>query len=106
MPAVTIVAACISADTGVGPAMASGSQMCSGNWADLPIAPKKRSRATASATAARAPSPSTAALDRSVKRKLPIDSPATTAPRISPTSATLLVRKALLPAITFSFCSQ
>ena len=29
---------CSSADTGVGPAMASGSQVCSGNWPDLPIA--------------------------------------------------------------------
>ena len=27
-PAVTIVAACISADTGVGPSMALGNQMC------------------------------------------------------------------------------
>ena len=38
-PAVTMVAAWISADTGVGPAMASASQVCSGNWADLPTAP-------------------------------------------------------------------
>ena len=30
-PATTIVAAWISADTGVGPAIASGSQVCSGN---------------------------------------------------------------------------
>ena len=34
-----MVAAWISADTGVGPAMASGSQMKSGIWADLPMAP-------------------------------------------------------------------
>src|SRR4051812_41975317 len=34
-----MVAAWISADTGVGPAMASGSQMNNGIWADLPIAP-------------------------------------------------------------------
>ena len=38
-PAVTIVAAWISADTGVGPAIASGSQTCSGICADLPVAP-------------------------------------------------------------------
>src|SRR5690625_4864030 len=37
-PAVTMVAAWISADTGVGPAMASPSQACSGTWADLPQA--------------------------------------------------------------------
>ena len=40
-PAATIVAAWIMADTGVGPAMASGSQTCSGNCADLPIVPPK-----------------------------------------------------------------
>ena len=35
----TIVAAWISADTGVGPAIASGSHTCSGICADLPVAP-------------------------------------------------------------------
>ena len=39
-PAVTIVAAWMSADTGVGPSIASGSQTCSGNCADLPTAPR------------------------------------------------------------------
>src|ERR1700674_4344611 len=39
-PAVTIVAAWISAETGVGPSIASGSQTYSGNCADLPVAPK------------------------------------------------------------------
>ncbi len=43
-PAVTIVAAWISAETGVGPSMASGSQVCSRNWADLPIAPMNSNR--------------------------------------------------------------
>src|SRR5512145_2043320 len=42
MPAVTIVAAWISAEIGVGPSMESGSQTCSGTCADLPIAPMKR----------------------------------------------------------------
>ncbi len=42
-PAVTIVAAWISAETGVGPSMASGSQTWSGSWADLPIAPASSS---------------------------------------------------------------
>src|SRR3989338_4330083 len=36
-----MVAAWISAETGVGPSMASGSQTCRGNWADLPTAPQK-----------------------------------------------------------------
>src|SRR5690242_17141061 len=38
-PAVTIVAAWISAETGVGPSIASGSQVCSPICADFPIAP-------------------------------------------------------------------
>ena len=46
-PAVTIVAAWISAETGVGPSIASGSQMCSGNCALLPIAPRNSSSAIA-----------------------------------------------------------
>ena len=41
-PAVTIVAACISALTGVGPSIASGSHTWSGICADFPIEPQKR----------------------------------------------------------------
>src|SRR5215470_5217855 len=40
-PAVTIVAAWISALTGVGPSIASGSHTYSGNCADFPTAPAK-----------------------------------------------------------------
>ena len=43
-PAVTIVAAWMRAETGVGPSIASGSQVWSRNCADLPIAPMNRSR--------------------------------------------------------------
>ncbi len=49
-PAVTMVAAWIKAETGVGPAMASGSHTCSGTWADFPTAPANSSRAIAVAT--------------------------------------------------------
>src|SRR5271168_1727117 len=42
MPAVTMVAAWISAEIGVGPSIESGSQTCSGNCADFPIAPMNR----------------------------------------------------------------
>ncbi len=38
-PAVTIVAAWISAETGVGPSIASGSQVCSRNCATCPWPP-------------------------------------------------------------------
>ena len=41
-PAATIVAAWMRADTGVGPSIASGNHTCSGNWADLPTAPKNK----------------------------------------------------------------
>src|SRR5690348_13206503 len=44
MPAVTIVAAWISAEIGVGPSIESGSHTCSGTCADLPIAPTNRHR--------------------------------------------------------------
>ena len=43
-PAVTMVAAWMRAETGVGPSMASGNQVCSRNWADLPMAPMNSSR--------------------------------------------------------------
>src|SRR3954466_14385622 len=42
IPAVTMVAAWIRAEIGVGPSIESGSQTCSGNWADLPMAPMNR----------------------------------------------------------------
>ena len=44
IPAVTMVAAWISAETGVGPSMASGNQVCRPSWADLPIAPRNSRR--------------------------------------------------------------
>ena len=44
-PATTIVELCSSDDTGVGPAIASGSHVCSGNWPDLPM--QAMNRATA-----------------------------------------------------------
>ena len=43
-PAVTMVAAWIRAETGVGPSMASGNQVCSRNCADLPMAPTNSRR--------------------------------------------------------------
>src|SRR6266513_2469597 len=46
-PAATIVAAWISAETGVGPSIASGNQTCRGNCADFPTAPQKIRRAAA-----------------------------------------------------------
>ena len=42
-----MVAAWIKALTGVGPSIASGSHTCSGNWADLPMAPRNMRRVDA-----------------------------------------------------------
>src|SRR5690606_11452679 len=50
-PAVTMVAAWIRADTGVGPAMASGNHVCKGIWADFPTAPPTSRSAMAVAPA-------------------------------------------------------
>src|SRR5664280_3787163 len=47
VPAATIVAAWISADAGVGPSIASGSQSWNGNCADLPATPTSRHRSAA-----------------------------------------------------------
>src|SRR6185503_18960732 len=57
IPAVTIVAAWMSAEMGVGPSMESGSQTWSGNCALLPMAPMKRHTQT---TVMREASPSEA----------------------------------------------
>src|ERR1039457_609547 len=42
MPAVTMAAAWIKAEIGVGPSIEAGSQTCSGTCADLPMAPMNR----------------------------------------------------------------
>ena len=54
-PAVTIVAAWIKAETGVGPSIASGSHVCRPSCADLPIAPTNRRRHSNVITSNRAP---------------------------------------------------
>src|SRR2546422_10912680 len=46
-----MVAAWISAETGVGPCIASGSQIYRGIWADLPVQPRNRKRVIAVAAA-------------------------------------------------------
>src|SRR5687768_2350385 len=61
-PAVTIVAAWISAETGVGPSIASGSHTCSGICALFPHAPRKRRRHT-TVTGPKAPAVSGATAD-------------------------------------------
>ena len=70
-PAATMVAAWISAEIGVGPAIASGNQVCSGNWALLPATPA--SSRIAAVVAVAAPSfPFDAAPSTSAMRKVPV----------------------------------
>src|SRR5438132_11382562 len=57
-PAVTMVAAWIKAETGVGPAIASGNQTNNGTWALLPQAPTNNNKAMAVMTP-KAPTAST-----------------------------------------------
>ena len=72
MPAVTIVAAWISAEIGVGPSIESGSHTCSGNCADLPIAPMNRQmQMTVISTASRCRVKRAACADRSALRRTP-----------------------------------
>ena len=55
MPAVTMVAAWMRAEIGVGPSIESGSHTCSGNCADLPIAPMNRQMQATASTGHSAP---------------------------------------------------
>src|SRR3982074_3702846 len=57
MPAVTIVAAWINAEMGVGPSIQSGSQTCSGTCALLPMAPTKSAMQMAVSNGHGAPAP-------------------------------------------------
>jgi len=100
-PAVTIVAAWIRAETGVGPSMASGSQTWSGICALLPVAPTNRSRHTMVAmpnwpSGSRAREEAFSA--RSTRSTVPKAWKATIMPRISPTSPIRFTTNAFMPA--------
>ncbi len=101
MPDVTMVAAWISAETGVGPAMASGSHRYSGNWADLPIAPTNSITAmnvavdSATLPASAASSTSTYDSDPNVKNTRHMAT-------ITPQSPIRLVTNAFFPAVALA----
>ena len=104
-PAVTMVAAWISADTGVGPSMASGSQVCSRNCADLPMAPMNSSRQT-TVIASRSqlrnrmvmPATSGTAWNAPSKSRWPSTMKAPKMPRAKPKSPTRLTMNAFIAA--------
>ena len=97
-----MVAAWIRAETGVGPAMASGSQTCSGNWADFPIAPPK----SRSAPTGRRPR-GEAALDGLRVMPACLSRPGGEGQHEDPeqngTSPVFVVMNALIAALEFSF---
>jgi len=94
-----MVAAWMSADTGVGPAIASPSQDCNGNWADLPQAPTSSSRPIAVSWAVEAPS--TPALT-DAKSTFPKVANIIMIAIESPRSPTRLTKKALLAAVAYA----
>ena len=96
-PAVTIVAAWISAETGVGPSMASGSQKYNGNCALLPHAPTKSSTAIAEIAVCEMV-PASAASLMALYDTEPTAENATNIAVITPQSPMRLVTKAFLPA--------
>ena len=95
----TIVAAWISAETGVGPSMASGSQVCSGNCPLLPAAPSSSSSpmAVAVPAASRSAEPSTPS-----KVVVPSAANMTKIAMSRPTSPTRLAMNAFLAAVAAS----
>src|SRR5215216_3600702 len=96
-PAVTIVAAWIRAETGVGPSIASGSQVCSGTWADFANAPTSSSRQTATRSPSLRENSCTPSNARR-KSSEPVRLKMKYVPSTSPTSPTTLMTNALIPA--------
>jgi len=98
---VTIVAAWMSADTGVGPAIASPSQACSGNCADLPHAAS--SRHSPMAVAVPWESEPTASSDRVVpKSSAPVFAKSSAMAAMSPMSPMRFMTNAFFAATAFS----
>ena len=104
-PAVTIVAAWIKAETGVGPSIASGNQTWSKNCADLPIAPiNSRAAISSNALISNDKNESLLSLFSIIELKTvskltePKTKKTVITPKARPTSPTLFVTKALIEA--------
>src|SRR6476620_582075 len=94
-----MVAAWMSADTGVGPAMASGSHRYSGIWADLPTAPMNSIREMIVAVVVAAPGDTGM---NWVYWIVPNVNQVMKMPTMKPQSPTRLVTKAFLPALALA----
>src|ERR671912_2032004 len=106
MPATTMGAAWMRADTGVGPAMASGSQVCRMNWPDLDMT-AAMSEHDATSSARWLMSPLTApALISTMSKVWPAAKYRVITPTIRPMSPTRLVMNALSAASLLAFSSH
>ena len=105
MPATTMVAAWMRADTGVGPAMASGSQVWRKNWPDFEMTAAVRHNAAASVTVWLI-SWLMAAAFTPITSKVPAPKNKIDTPMMRPISPTRLVRKALRAASELSLSSH
>ena len=106
-PAVTIVAAWIRAETGVGPSIASGSQTYNGICADLPVAPTNSRMQTSESVPKAAVSTGSAAAASATARKssVPKVKKTSSIPRMKPKSPIRLTRNAFFPASDALFFS-
>ena len=106
-PAVTIVAAWMRADTGVGPSIASGSQTNNGICALFPVAPTNSSRQMTDSTPKCPDSTGkrAAASCTARKSKVPNVKKMRKMPRMNPQSPMRFVMKAFFPASAALFFS-
>ncbi len=103
-PAVTIVAAWMRAETGVGPSMASGSQMYRGICADLPVAPMKNSSVVIDSTPQVSSTGIVATCSAmALKSSVPKATKAPNIPRMKAKSPMRLTMNAFLPASLADF---
>ncbi len=96
----TIVAAWISAETGVGPSIASGSQVWSGTWADLAKAPTSSSSPISTTTPSLVSKLRGASSKIWSRSKVPSSRKMNSAARTRPMSPTTLITNAFIPAVT------
>ena len=89
-----MVAACIKAETGVGPSIASGSQTWRGSWADFPTAPQNTQRRAAPRT----PAEIVAGISISENVSVPVIPHIIRMPIMKPKSPIRFVRKAFFAA--------
>ena len=106
MPATTMVAAWIRADTGVGPAMASGSQVCRMNWPDFDMTAAIRQHDATSSSRCRISPALAISLIWMMSKLRPAAKYRMIIPTRRPTSPTRLVRNALRAASEFGFSSH